>query len=96
LTDPGGGAGFVDDIYIDPTLVFYVLLLFIGIQFAENYLLSPVVDQHTVSLPFALVIFSILLLPTLFGALDVVVASPLTAVCIVTTKLLYVDTVVEQ
>jgi predicted PurR-regulated permease PerM len=81
---------------LDPQLALYVLALFIAIQTAENYLLSPLIDQRAVALPPALVIFSTLLLAVLAGPLGVVLASPLTATCIVAVKLLYVEDVVEQ
>jgi predicted PurR-regulated permease PerM len=81
---------------IDPQLAIYVLLLYVGIQAAENYLLTPLVEQRAVALPPALVIFGTLLLAALAGPLGVVLASPLIATCIVTVKLLYVEDVVEQ
>lgn len=81
---------------LDPQLAFYVLALYVAIQGAENYLLSPLVEQRTVALPPALVVFSTLLLAALAGPLGVVLASPLTATCIVAVKLLYVEDVVEQ
>lgn len=80
----------------DPATAFYVLLLYVAIQSAEGYLLSPLVEQRTVSLPPALVIFSTLLLAALAGLPGAVLASPLTAACIVAVKLLYVEDVVEQ
>ncbi len=81
---------------VGPTEAFYVLLLYVVIQSAENYLLSPLIEQRTVSLPPALVLFSTLLLAALSGPLGVILASPLTAACIVAVKLLYVEDVVEQ
>lgn len=81
---------------IDPQLAFYVALLYAGIQTAENYLLTPLVEQRAVALPPALVIFGTLLLAALAGPLGVVLASPLIATCVVTVKLLYVEDVVEQ
>lgn len=81
---------------VGPTDAFYVLLLYVVIQSAENYLLSPLIEQRTVSLPPALVLFSTLLLAALSGPLGVILASPLTAACIVAVKLLYVENVVEQ
>ncbi len=81
---------------LDPELAFYVLMLFVAIQTAENYLLTPLVEQRTVSLPPALVIFSTLLLGVLAGPLGVILASPLTATGIVAVKLLYVEDVVEK
>jgi len=81
---------------IDPQLAFYVLLLYVGIQSAENYLLTPLVEQRAVALPPALVIFGTLLLAALAGPLGVVLASPLIAAGMVAVKLLYVEDVVEQ
>lgn len=81
---------------LDPQLAFYVLLLYVGIQTAENYLLTPLIEQRAVALPPALVIFSTLLLAALAGPLGVILASPLTATGIVAVKLLYVEDVVEQ
>lgn len=81
---------------IGTTEAFYVLLLYIAIQSAEGYLLSPLVEQRTVSLPPALVIFATLLLAALAGPLGAVLASPLTAAGIVAVRLLYVEKVVEQ
>ncbi|HYE41176.1 MAG TPA: AI-2E family transporter [Ramlibacter sp.] len=81
---------------LDPQLAFYVLLLYVGIQSAENYLLTPLIEQRAVSLPPALVVFSTLLLAAMAGPLGVILASPLTATCIVAVKLLYVEDVVEQ
>jgi predicted PurR-regulated permease PerM len=81
---------------MDPAVAFYVLLLYVFIQTAESYLLTPLVEQRAVALPPALVVFSTILLAALAGPLGVVLASPLTATFIVAVKLLYVEDVVEQ
>lgn len=81
---------------MDPELAVYVGLLFVAIQSAENYLLTPLVEQRAVALPPALVIFSTLLLAAVAGPLGVILASPLTAAGVVAVKLLYVEDVVEQ
>lgn len=81
---------------LDPELAFYVAVLYVGIQTAENYLLSPLIEQRAVALPPALVVFSTLLLAVLAGPLGVLLASPLTATGIVAVKLLYVEDVVEN
>lgn len=80
---------------VEPTQALYVLALYVAIQSAEGYLLSPLVEQRTVRLPPALVVFSTLLLGVLFGPLGVALASPLTATCIVVVERLYVEEVVE-
>lgn len=81
---------------VDPTHAFYVLLLYVVIQSAEGYLLSPLIEQRTVALPPALVIFTTLLLAALAGPLGVILASPLTATGIVAVRLLYVEDVVDH
>lgn len=81
---------------VDPLLALYVAVLYGGIQTAENYLLTPLVEQRAVALPPALVIFTTLLLGVVAGPLGVILASPLTATGIVAVKLLYVEDVVEQ
>jgi len=81
---------------LEPSLVFYVAVLYVAIQTLEGYLLTPLVEQHTVSLPPALVVFATILLAALAGPVGVVLASPLTASCIVAVRLLYVEDVVEQ
>ncbi|QDZ27071.1 AI-2E family transporter [Noviherbaspirillum sp. UKPF54] len=81
---------------VGPTQAFYVLMLYVAIQTAEGYLISPLIEQRTVSLPPALVIFATVLLAALAGPLGAVLASPLTAAGIVAVRLLYVEDVVEQ
>lgn len=81
---------------VGPDDAFYVLMLYIAIQTAEGYLISPLIEQRTVSLPPALVIFATVLLAALAGPLGAVLASPLTAAGIVAVRLLYVEDVVEQ
>lgn len=81
---------------LDPMLAIYVGLLYTAIQTAENYLLTPLVEQRAVALPPALVIFMTILLAALAGPLGVVFASPLTATSIVAVRLLYVEDVVEN
>lgn len=81
---------------LDPQIGVYVLMLYVGIQTAENYLLTPLIEQRAVQLPPALVVFGTLLLAALTGPLGVVLASPLIATSVVAVKLLYVEDVVEQ
>ena len=76
-----------------PTLALYVLLLFVGLQAAEAYLLSPLIERRTVSLPPALTIIMQTLLGTFFGLAGVALATPLTAVLAVLVTMLYVQDV---
>lgn len=73
-----------------PQLALYTVALFGAIQLAEGYLLQPLVEQKTVSLPPALTITMQVLLGALFGLAGVALATPLTAVLAVLVSMLYV------
>ncbi|MCK0512615.1 AI-2E family transporter [Aromatoleum buckelii] len=74
-----------------PSDAFYVLLLFLAVQAAENYVVTPLIDQYSVHLPPALTISAQVLLGALLGALGVVFATPLTAIALVLVRMLYVE-----
>lgn len=74
-----------------PTQALYVLLLYLGVQALENYVVSPLIDQRSVKLPPALTISAQVLLGALLGALGVMFATPLTAMTVVLLRELYVQ-----
>ncbi len=63
-----------------PLSAFYVLILYIGVHVAEGYLITPVIEQKTVSIPPALTIMGQILLFVLIGGLGLALASPLIVV----------------
>jgi predicted PurR-regulated permease PerM len=75
------------------TLGLYVILLFVGVQVLEGYILSPLIERRTVSLPPALTIVMQVLFGALFGLGGVALATPLTAVFAVLVTMLYVQDV---
>jgi predicted PurR-regulated permease PerM len=76
-----------------PQLALYTIMLFGGIQLVEGYLLQPLIEQKTVSLPPALTIVMQVLFGTLFGLAGVALATPMTAVLAVVVSMLYVQDV---
>lgn len=78
---------------ISPELGMYTMGLFGIIQLIEGYLLQPLIEQKTVSLPPALTIVMQVLFGTLFGLAGVALATPLTAVLAVLVTMLYVQDV---
>ena len=76
-----------------PTLALYTMALFGAIQLIEGYLLQPMIEQKTVSLPPALTIVMQVLFGALFGLAGVALATPLTAVLAVLVAMLYVQDV---
>ena len=74
-----------------PAKALYVLGLYLPIQTVESYLITPLVQRLTISMPSALTITAQLVLGVLLGAMGVVLATPLTAAAVVLMKMLYVE-----
>lgn len=73
-----------------PTLALWVAALYVGVQIIEGNVTTPLIQQRTISLPPALILGAQLLLGSLFGLLGLALATPLTAVGLTLTQLLYV------
>jgi predicted PurR-regulated permease PerM len=77
---------------VGPDMVAYVALLYLAIQAAENYVISPLIDQRAVLVPPVLTIAAQLLLgSSSLALLGVFIATPLTAVTMVLVKMLYIE-----
>lgn len=68
-----------------------VLLLYLGVQGFESYVLTPLVEKRAVSLPPALTIFSQVLLGVLAGGMGLALATPLAAASLVLVQRFYVE-----
>lgn len=75
---------------VSPATALWVGALFLIVQQIEGNILSPLVQQRAVDLPPALLLFALLGFGSLFGAVGVVLAAPLTVVLYVMVKRLYV------
>jgi predicted PurR-regulated permease PerM len=62
-----------------PTMALYVVLLYIGVQTLESYLITPQIVQRAINLPAAGVLVMQLLFGVFFGVLGVAFASPVSA-----------------
>lgn len=76
-----------------PTQGLYVVALYIGVQIIEGYLLTPLIQERTVSLPPALLIAMLVVMGVFFGIAGVALAAPLAAVGLVVTRMVYVEDV---
>jgi predicted PurR-regulated permease PerM len=76
-----------------PVLALYVGMLFIGLQILEGYIVLPLIERRTVSLPPALTISMQVLLGSLYGLSGIALATPLAAVIAVLVVMLYVQDV---
>jgi predicted PurR-regulated permease PerM len=81
---------------VSPEQALYVALLYIGIQAVESYVLTPLVQRKTIELPPALTLATQVFLGVSLGGLGVALATPLTAVGVVATKMLYVEDGLED
>jgi predicted PurR-regulated permease PerM len=70
-----------------------VLLLYLGVQAADNYLVTPVIQKSMLYLPPAYIIAAQLLFGVIAGAFGVLLAAPLAAVLVVLVRMLYVEDV---
>jgi predicted PurR-regulated permease PerM len=73
-----------------PTQAFSVVLLYLAIQTVESYLITPLIQQRTVSLPPALTITAQVALGVLLGGLGLVLATPLMVCLLVLVQMLYI------
>lgn len=77
--------GFVQS----PATAGYVALLYLAIQTVESYLITPLIQQRTVSLPPVLTISAQAGMGILFGAAGVLLASPIAAAAVAAFNSLY-------
>ncbi len=75
---------------VDPQSALWVAGVYLVVQQLEGNVFSPLLQQWAVDLPGAVLLFSLLAMGTLFGALGVIFAAPLTVVLYVLVKKLYV------
>ena len=76
-----------------PMPALYVLVLYIVLQSLDGYVLTPLIQQRTVSLAPALTIAAQLLFGVLAGTMGLLLATPMTAAALVLINKLYLEDV---
>ncbi|MDX1951262.1 MAG: AI-2E family transporter [Verrucomicrobiota bacterium] len=79
-----------------PDKVIHVLVFYVVYQMVDGYVLTPLVEKRTVSLPPALTITAQVLMGVLLGTLGVLLATPIVAVGLVLTKMVYIQDILGQ
>jgi predicted PurR-regulated permease PerM len=79
-----------------PMTALYVALLYVGVQWVQNHVTNPLLQQKTLSLPPALTLSLVALLGTFFGFGGLLLSGPLSVVVIVLVKKLYIEDVLER
>lgn len=78
---------------VSPQQVVFVMLLYIGIQMVDNYLITPLVQKQMLSLPPAYIIVTQLLFGIIAGPFGLVLAAPMAIVLVIIIRMLYVEDV---
>ena len=78
---------------LGPVPALYVLLLYVVLQSLDGYLLTPLIQQRTVSLAPALTIAAQVLFGVLAGTMGLLLATPITAATLVLVRKLYLEDV---
>ena len=73
-----------------------VVLLYVAVQAVESYVVTPLIQQRTISMPPALTLAMQLVAAVLLGVLGLALATPLTAAGIVLIRELYVKGMLER
>jgi predicted PurR-regulated permease PerM len=79
-----------------PMHALYVALLYFGVQWVQNHVTNPLLQQRTLSLPPALTLSLVALLGTFFGFGGLLLSGPLSVVVVVLVKKLYIEDVLER
>lgn len=73
--------------------VIAVAAIYVGVQFAESYVITPLIQKRTVSMPPALLITSQVVFGVLAGIIGVAVATPLVVIIVILVQMLYLQDV---
>ena len=68
-----------------------VVAVYLGVQFLESYLVTPLIQRSVVSLPPALLVGSQVVMGVLFGLIGIFMAAPLTVAAVILVQVLYVE-----
>lgn len=79
-----------------PLTATWVVATYTAIQLVESYVVTPLIQERTVSLPPGLTIAGQVVLGVAAGVFGLALATPLLAVALVATKRLYVEDVLED
>ncbi|MEO8168317.1 MAG: AI-2E family transporter [bacterium] len=74
-------------------MAFYTFIVYVVMHVIEGYIITPVVEGRSVSLPAALIVLAQVLCGALFGVIGVLFATPLMVVFIIIIQMVYIEDV---
>ena len=79
-----------------PVTAFYVAGIYLLAHTVEAYIVTPLIQQRQVHLPPVLTLIAQVIFGSAAGLLGVMLATPFTAMVVVTVKMLYVEDVLGE
>jgi predicted PurR-regulated permease PerM len=81
---------------ISPQQTLFVVLLYLGVQSIDNYLVSPLLQKEMLYLPPAYIIVAQVLFGAVAGTVGLILAAPLAAALVMVVRKLYVEGVLHD
>ncbi len=78
------------------TMVIYASITYLVLHNIEGYVLTPIIQDHVIAIPPALLIILQIMMYILFGPLGVLVATPLGVVIVVLVQTTYIENILED
>lgn len=79
-----------------PLTALYVLILYFAVQNFDGFVMTPLVQQKTITVPPVLIITAQLLLAVMFGFPGLLLAVPIIGVVFVLVKMIYVEDILDR
>jgi len=98
IIGPWAGAvpGILLALSVDGQTALYTAILYLAVQQLESNVLTPLIQQHMVYIPPALVILSVVAFGLVFGIAGVILATPLAVIAMVLVGMFYVQDVLGK
>ena len=81
---------------VGPTKVLWVLGLYTVLQTLESYFITPMVQKQAIEMPPALILIAQVCGGLIFGALGILLATPLLALIIILVKMIYIEDLLDD
>lgn len=92
----GAVPGLLLALSVDAQTAFYTAILYLVVQQIESNIMTPLIQQHMVHIPPAVVILSVVAFGLVFGIAGVILATPLAVIAMVLIGMLYVQDVLGK
>lgn len=92
----GAVPGILLALSVDGQTALYTAILYLVVQQLESNIMTPLIQQHMVHIPPAIVILSVVAFGLVFGIAGVILATPLAVIAMVLVGMLYVQDVLGK